>query len=113
MHAHCVIARNKDMLPGSIYNEWPISLDVAVKNYGQDTIDNLTTPNSAHKKLAIITAIELTPDIMAELGLNGDTLEFTVAWSSEPMIAKIGDYLTDAGYSISQHDMKSYELINL
>jgi phage gp29-like protein len=112
-----VIGRN----PGSIgfkdgkemYNEWPIPIETAIKNYGQEAIDSLTEEISYHKKIAKIKAIELTPEIMKILGVEGDTLKIKVDWSPEPMIAKIGDYITNGGYSVSKHDMeKTYEEVN-
>ena len=44
---------------------------------------------------------------MEILGIKGDTLDIKVSWSPEPMKAKLGDFLTDGGYSISAHDMHS------
>lgn len=113
-----VIARNPGVigeLNGQpLYNEWPISIEVAVKNYGQDVVDSLTEEITEHKKKATIKAIELTQEVMHTLGVKGDTLPIKVSWSPDPMLAKIGDYITDSGYSISAHDMKTtYELVSV
>lgn len=105
-----VIAHEKNELP--VYNEWLIPLATAVKNYGQDVIDSLNNDiYSEHKKKATLKAIEIDQDVLNKLEVKGDILEITVSWSKEPMLAKIGDYLTDGGYSISQHDMKDYEKV--
>jgi hypothetical protein len=111
-----VIARNLGVIGQidgkDIYNEWPITVEVAEKNYGKEVIDGLTENISWHKKKATIKAIELTEVIMEKLGVKGDTLLIKVSWSPEPMTAKIGDFITDGGYSVSAHDMKStYEVI--
>ncbi len=111
----CVIARNKNIIgkndkQENVYNEWPIPMATAIKNYGQEVIDGLQSDIfTYHKKKATVSAIELTPFVMQQLGLSGDTLNIKVSWSPEPMVAKLGDYLTSGGYSISQHDMKDYE----
>lgn len=107
-----VIARNPGVIGydnngNEIYNEWPITVEVASKNYGSTIVENLTEEISYHKKQAIIKAIELTPYIMEILGVKGDTLDIKVSWILEPMKAKLGDFLTDGGYSISAHDMQS------
>lgn len=111
-----VIARNllpigKNSQGVEIYNEWPISKEVAIKNYGQEVVDTLTEQFSEHKKIQSLKAITLTPEIMSLLGVEGDTLDITVSWSDIPMKAKIGDSITNGGYSISKHDMQDYEVI--
>lgn len=104
-----VIGRNPDPIGtgpnGPIYNEWLIPRDVAVKNYGAEAIESLTGEFSNHRKSSLIRATKLTQATLDELGVSGDILEITVDWSPEPMKAKLGDYLTDGGYSISAHDM--------
>lgn len=112
----CVIARNPgvigtDKQGNDIYNEWPISIETAVKNYGQEVVDSLTDDFTYHKKKATLQAIELTQEILNILGVQGDTLEISVSWSDQPMLAKIGDYLSSGGYSVSAHDMQGYELV--
>lgn len=106
-----VIARNPGVigeLNGQpVYNEWPISIEVANKNYGQEVIDTLTEEFTEHKKKATIKAIELTQEVMDLLGVKGDTLPIKVSWSPDPMLAKIGDFITNGGYSVSAHDMKT------
>lgn len=95
-----------------LYNEWTIPIETAITNYGQDVIDNLTFEYTNHKKVATLKGIELTQDIIDILGGNGNTLEIKVSWSDEPMIAILGDTLTDGGYSISKNDMKDYEMLS-
>lgn len=113
-----VIARNlqpigKDSQGNDMYNEWPISKEVVIKNYGQAVLDNLTEEYSNHKKIQTIKAITLTPEVMDILGVNGDTLDIKVSWSDTPMKAKLGDCLTSGGYSISKHDMLDYEAVGM
>jgi hypothetical protein len=109
-----VIARN----PGPIseqglperFNEWLIGEAGVVKNYGKDILDGLTEEFVEHRKKGTIHAIEITPEVLRTLGVTGETLEIKVSWTDSPMIAHIGDYLTDGGYSISKFDMeKTYE----
>jgi len=115
-----LIARNNEVLAvdaqtgENIYNQWTLTKSVAIQNYGRDAIDGLSSEDfSPHKKIATLKAIELTPDVLKDLGLvDQDALPITVSWSDEPMMAKVGDYLTDGGYSISAHDMKDYEEID-
>ncbi len=110
-----VIARNPGVIGVDkdgvdIYNEWPIPIDIASKNYGAEVIDGLTDNITWHKKKATIKAVELTKDIMDLLKAEGDTLYIKVSWSPDPMVAKIGDYITNEGYSVSAIDMKkTYE----
>lgn len=113
-----VLARNPGVigvLDGKeIYNEWPITIEVATKNYGQEVIDGLGEDFTSHKKKATIKAVELTQEVMDLLAVKGDTLPIKVSWSPDPMLAKIGDFITDGGYSVSAHDMgKTYELVNV
>lgn len=113
-----VIARNSTVLGldsagKEIYNEWLVPTDIAIKNYGAEAIGSLSdTEFSSHKKQAKLKAIELTPEIMKTLGVEGDTLNIKVSWSPEPMMAKVGDHITDGGYSVSKHDMKDYEVVS-
>lgn len=115
---HSVIARNPEIIGRNdnaedVYNEWVIPYEIAVKNYGQEVIDSLNSDSfSLHKKKATVKAIELTQDIMYLLGTSGDLLDIQVSWSPNPMKAKVGDYLTDQGYSISRENMKDYELFS-
>lgn len=111
-----VIARNPGVIGivngAEVYNEWPITDEVAIKNYGKKVIDSLTDKISWHKKIATVKAIKLTPEILKELGVDGDTLQITVSWSPNPMLAMVGDYLTSESYSISAYDInKRYELV--
>lgn len=112
-----ILARNlnpicEDRNEQTIYNEWTIPIETAIINYGQDVVDNLTYEYTNHKKNATLKGIELTQDIIDILGGNGDTLEIKVSWSEEPMLAIIGDTLTDGGYSISKNDMQDYEMLS-
>lgn len=112
-----IVARNPGVIGQfdgkDIYNEWLISKEVALKNYGEQVISHLSQQFTEHKKQATIQAIELTPEIMDKLGVQGHILYITVSWSTDPMIAHVGDYLTNAGYSISSYDMKNtYEIVS-
>jgi len=112
-----VVARNKepigkDASGANVYNEWLIPKATAEKNYGAEVISGLSSEEfSSHKKKALLKAIELTPEIMEKLGVKGNVLEIKVSWSPEPMIAHVGDHITDGGYSVSKHDMKDYEVV--
>lgn len=112
-----IIARNSEIIGlkedgQAIFNEWPISFDVVKNNYGEDILSKLTHNFTYHKKHASLKAIEITEDIFTVLNIKGNTLEIPVSWSHEPMIAYIGDYLTDQGYSISKNDMLAYSIVN-
>jgi hypothetical protein len=112
---HSIIARNMGVIGNiageDIFNEWLISKEVAIKNYGEEIINNLTESFSEHRKVGKIKAILLTGEIMDLLGEKGDLLKIKVDWTDKPMEAKIGDYLTNQGYSISAEDMrKTYEI---
>lgn len=111
-----VIARNKEPIGcnemnQAIFNEWPVSFETIIKNYGEDAFNSLTTEFKPYKKFASVKAIELDQEMVANLGFDGNSISIEVDWSEDPMVAKIGDYLTSGGYSISAHDMKSYEAI--
>ena len=107
-----VIARNPGAIgsnsQGDVYNEWVIEDSVVAKNYGPETLNNLTTQFAPFRKSNTIKAIPITDEVLGELGvLSGHEVPIDVSWSDEPMIAKKGDYLTCQGYSISSHDMQS------
>ncbi len=110
-----IIAKNENIIGylnnNPIYNEWPIHQDTVIKNYGQEVLNSLTSSFLPYKKKATIQAIEITKDILALLSIEGDILEIKVSWSNKPMIAHLGDYITNAGYSISKEDMNAYEII--
>lgn len=111
-----VVARNATLLGydsqgKAIYNEWLVAHFTIIKNYGKDVFDNLSYEFTFHKKKATVRAILLTQDVLDFAGVEGNILPIQVSWSPDPMMAKIGDYLTNDGYSISAHDMSSYELI--
>ena len=112
-----IVARNssvlgKDEKGNDVYNEWLVPVETANKNYGVEVISNLSSEDfTAHKKKATLKAIELTTEVMKKLGVDGDKLEIKVSWSPEPMIAHVGDFLADGGYSISKSDMKDYEQV--
>lgn len=112
-----VLARNNNVIGVNeagqeIYNEWPMSIETAAKNYGQDVVDSLSdTTFSLHKKKAKLKAVVLDRNILDILGVEGDALHIKVSWSDEPMVAHIGDFLADGGYSVSLHDMKDYEAV--
>ncbi len=111
-----VIARNNQPIAqingNYVYNEWPIHSSVVIKNYGQEVYEKLTSDFVPFHKKATVKAVLLTQDILLQLGVSGNVLEIKVSWSEQPMLAHLGDYLTSGGYSISQEDMKAYELVD-
>ena len=109
-----VVARNPGVIGQidgkDVYNEWLVPKATAIKNYGDSVVAGLTDEVTYHKKQATIKAVELTSDIMQILGVKGDVLNIKVSWSPEPMVAHVGDFITNGGYSVSQKDMKdTYE----
>ena len=109
-----VVARNPGVIGQidgkDVYNEWLVPKATAIKNYGDSVVAGLTDEVTYHKKQATIKAVELTSDIMEKLGVKGDVLNIKVSWSPEPMVAHVGDFITNGGYSVSQKDMKdTYE----
>lgn len=109
-----IIARNAEIIGvyqghESVYNEWPVNEKTIIKNYGEAAHRSLTQEFTAHKKQATLKAIEITQAILDALAVQSDTLTIPVSWSDKPMLAKLGDFITSEGYSISAHDMKSYE----
>lgn len=112
-----VVARNPGIIGQiegkDIYNEWLVPKETAIKNYGESVVAGLTHESTEHKKQATIKAVEITPAIMKTLGLEGNILNIKVSWSPEPMVAHIGDFITDSGYSVSSTDMKNtYESLS-
>ena len=115
-------ARNPDVIGhdehgNNVYNEWLIDSDVAIKNYGLDAIKSLSDDFSPHKKSATLYAVKLDQNLINSLQAGtGQTdpsqLMIKVDWSDEPMVAKIGDYITSGGYSISAHDMGAYSVVD-
>lgn len=118
---HHVIARNPspigfDDAKGHLYNEWLIDSEVVRKNYGDHAISVVMESEgfTAHRKVATVKAIRLTRRLIEAIqpGNTGDFMAINVSWSDQPMLAQVGDYLTSGGYSISNHDMNSYEEIS-
>lgn len=112
-----VVARNPGVIGQiegkDVYNEWLVPRATAIKNYGASVVAGLSNDSTEHKKQATIKAIEITPSIMKTLGLEGDILNIKVSWSPEPMVAHVGDFITDSGYSVSSTDMKNtYEPVS-
>lgn len=112
-----VVARNPGVIGQiegkDIYNEWLVPKVTAIKNYGESVVSGLGTEITEHKKQATIQAVEITPEILKTLGVEGDVLNIKVSWSSEPMVAHLGDFITDSGYSVSSNDMKNtYEPVS-
>lgn len=106
-----VIARN-DYIVGydengdTIYNVWTKPFKEVIDSYGMKAFDSLTTEFQAYSQIVPIKLLEITPEIMKMLGLEGaNELPIEVTWSKEPMIALVGDFLTQNGYSISQIDV--------
>lgn len=57
-------------------------------------------------------AVELKDNLMQKLGCkDGEPLQIKVSWSTEPMTAHKGDFITDQGYSIAAHNMKDYQQV--
>ena len=109
-----VIARNSGSIgvdaSGPVFNEWVVSQEDIAEKYEEGVLDKLSTVFSPHQKRQTVKAIPLTQALLDELKIHGDTLVFGVSWADTFMTAKVGDFLTDGGYSISQHDMaKTYE----
>lgn len=120
IESHEVIARNPqpigyDAEGKELYNEWLVPSETIRKNYGEDTLRHVMASEgfTSHRKQAKILAMPLTTQLIEELteGMSKDTLHIKVDWSDEPMVAKVGDYITSGGYSISAHDMLAYEKI--
>lgn len=111
-----IIAHNATLLGQNdkgenVYNEWLVPNATVIKNYGQEVFDALTEEFTEHKKKATVKAVLLTQEIFDLASITGDTFPIKVSWSQEPMLAKLGDYLTSAGYSISAHDIQGYEVV--
>jgi hypothetical protein len=112
-----VIARNQGVIghsaSGPVFNEWVVPRKDIEQKYEAGILEKLTTSFSSHQKKQTVRAIQLTQALLDELKIKGDTLMFSVSWADTFMTAKVGDFLTDGGYSISQHDMaKTYEPVN-
>lgn len=113
-----VIARNPTIIGHKdgkdIYNEWLVDKDVIAKNYGKETLGELTEDFKPFQKTATITAALLTIELLAIIFplTSGNELPIKVDWSPHPMVAHIGDYLTDAGYSIAPEVIENtYEIV--
>lgn len=64
------------------------------------------------QKTATITAAVLTKELLDIIFplTSGNELPIKVDWSPQPMVAHVGDYLTNAGYSIAPEVIeKTYE----
>lgn len=98
------------ILNKEIYNEWLIPQETVISNYGE-ILNQLSETYQPFRKQAFIKAIQLTPTLLQYLTNtpHATQLLIQVDWSPTPMIAKLNDYLTDKGYSISAHDMNQYE----
>lgn len=113
-----VIARNDYLVDVAadgkgIYNDWTKPYDEVIKSYGQEAFDKITTEYQAFQQILPIRLVKLTPEVMDLMGLSGqESLEIKVSWSDVPMVALLGDYLTENCYSISQIDVQlQYEEI--
>lgn len=124
-----IFARNPDSIGKNdrgepVYNEWLIPKYTAIKNYGHEAINSLDANGNfqALKKKVTIQAVLIEKELLYHLKAaecveinnkdNSLNILIKVSWSQEPMCLKIGDYLTTAGYGISQADMKGYEMVN-
>lgn len=113
-----VLARN-DYVVGvnasgeKVFNEWTKPFSEVIESYGHDAFNSLTHEYKPYTQIKPIRLLLLTAEVMALMGLMGhNELPIQVAWSEEPMIAYVGDYLTENGYSISQVDIKlQYEKV--
>ena len=113
-----VIARNPSVIGNKddkdIYNEWLVDKDVIAKNYGKETLGELTEDFKPFQKTATITAALLTKELYGIIApfLSGSALPIKVDWSPHPKEAHIGDYLTDSGYSIAPEVIENtYEIV--
>jgi len=111
-----VIARNPIVIGNKngedIYNEWLVAKEVITKNYGKDVLGELTTEFKPFQKTATVVATPITKELLAIAfpQNSGNELPIKVDWSPEPMIAHVGDYLTNQGYSIAPEIIeKTYE----
>jgi len=98
-----VMARNPTPLSDGSYNEWPISNEVFMKNYG-------TMPTSSDfapfKKIITNNIIVVDDQVLKILGsTDGKTAKLGVSWDMDNgMVAHAGDYLFDAGYIVDQRE---------
>lgn len=105
-----VIARNPKPIISNIYNEWLVPKDIWKKNYGVDAVKEF----KEYQKLGTIKAIEITSDILNELGsIDGLTAKIEVSWNANGMKVFKGGFLTDQGYAISPKELEStYSILN-
>lgn len=105
-----VIARNPEAIAPNVYNEWLVPKETWKKNYGTDAVEDM----KEYQKLGTIKAIEITPEILKELGsVNGLTAKIDVSWSDDGMEVFKGGVLTDQGYGIAPAELKStYQVVN-
>lgn len=108
-----VCARNEEVIGydeagEKIFNEWVMPESVVERNYGLAELKELGPEYAGFKKKTKVLAAPLTQEILSLLNIQGEVLHIKVNWAHEPMVARLGDYLTSEGYSISEHDMKSY-----
>lgn len=91
-------------------NAWVLSRQRAEELYGTEAIDTLSEHITWHRKIKPLRALQLTAKHFKHLCPSPDLFLIAVPWSAEPMKARLGDYLTSEGYSISQEDFsKTYE----
>lgn len=110
-----VVARNGGDFGGGVFNEWTIGEEGVKKNYGVEVFEGLGEEFVGYRKVGEVVAIELTRgrfERCEQMGsVEGEDVLIAVSWSKEPMRARVGDWLTSVGYSISGVDMGAYERI--
>lgn len=118
VHPGMVMARNSNLELGRdaggapIFNDWAIPRETVERNYGADVLASLGWEFREHRKKATVRAVRLTDGLLARLGAEpGEPLAIKAPWSSEPMTAHEGDFLTDQGYPISAANMLDYDLV--
>lgn len=104
-----LVARNQIPLANKngevVWNEWVIPEDYIERLFGKIQAGDNFKP---FFKTAPTHVIELTPEIMKLLGVQGNELH--IKFKEEvPLIAHLGDYLSLDGYPISKDDFhKTY-----
>lgn len=72
-------------------------------------LDELTTQFSARTRLVSIKAVQVTEQVLEQLGVQDKYFQLEVDFGDGRMSVKEGDWLTNSGYSIGQQEFsKSY-----
>ena len=103
-----VVARNPAPIAAGVFNEWLVPADTWLKNYGA-----LPTGEDfeAHKKQALVTAIDIDHQVLAWLGsTDGRSARIKVDWGEGAMNVYLGGLLASQGYGIGpQEASETYE----